>query len=116
MPHPTSHARARALRRTSTDVEQRLWSALRSRQHGLKFRRQHPLPPFVADFACVEARLVIELDGGRHGGPSDSERDSALAAKGWRVLRYWNSDVVDNLAGVLTDILSVAADRVRGQG
>jgi very-short-patch-repair endonuclease len=116
MPHPTTHTRARTLRRTSTDVELLLWAKLRSRQHGLKFRRQHPVAPYVADVACVEARLIVELDGGQHGGPTDAERDRILAAKGWRVLRYWNSDVIENLDGVLQDILTVAADRVRAGG
>ena len=114
MPSPRSHARARRLRRQSTEVETRLWFALRSRQHGFKFRRQHPIPPYVADFACIEARLIVELDGGQHGAGADDARDTALAAAGWLVRRYWNSDVASNLEGVLADIVAQAAARVQG--
>ena len=111
MPSPRSHARARRLRRQATEVEASLWAALRSRQHGFKFRRQHPVPPFTADFACVEARLIVELDGGQHGTGADAARDASLAAAGWLVLRYWNSDVTSNLEGVLADILAQADAR-----
>ena len=114
MPSPRSHARARRLRRQSTEVETRLWFALRSRQHGFKFRRQHPIPPHVADFACIEARLIVELDGGQHRTGADGARDAALAAAGWLVRRYWNSDVASNLEGVLADIVAQAAARVQG--
>jgi very-short-patch-repair endonuclease len=111
MPGRPQHAQARTLRRESTDVERRLWSALRSRQFAFKFRRQHPISPYVADFACIEARLVVELDGGQHGGERDAARDAALEAAGWRVLRYWNAQVVENLDGVLADIVAVATAR-----
>ncbi len=113
MPGKPQHRRARDLRRAPTEVEGKLWSALRARQHGLKFRRQHPIPPFTVDFACVEARLVVELDGGQHGGAGDAARDAALAADGWLVRRYWNNAVAENLDGVLADIMAVAAARMR---
>jgi very-short-patch-repair endonuclease len=113
MPGRPQHAQARTLRRESTDVERRLWFALRGRQALFKFRRQNPVPPYIADFACVEARLVVELDGGQHGGERDAARDATLEAAGWRVLRYWNAQVVENLDGVLADIAAVAAARVR---
>ncbi|MFM2151122.1 MAG: primosomal protein [Pseudomonadota bacterium] len=116
MPSPRSHAGARRLRRELTEVENRLWSALRSRQHGFKFRRQHPIPPYVADFACIEARLVVELDGGQHGGAADAARDAKLVAMGWLVLRYWNSDVADNLDGVLADIVARVGERLGQTG
>ena len=112
MPAPRSHATARHLRRAATEVEGRLWAALRSRQHGFKFRRQHPVPPFTVDFACIEARLIVELDGGQHGAERDAERDAILAGAGWLVQRYWNTDVISNLEGVLADIMALAAARV----
>ena len=102
------------LRREQTEAERTLWSALRSRQLRFKFRRQHPIPPYVADFACIEARLIVELDGGQHGAGADDARDTALAAAGWLVRRYWNSDVASNLEGVLADIVAQAAARVQG--
>jgi primosomal protein N' (replication factor Y) len=115
MPSPRSDAGARRLRRELTEVENRLWSALRSRQHGFKFRRQHPIPPYVADFACIEARLVVELDGGQHGGVADAARDAKLAAMGWLVLRYWNSHLADNLDGVVTHIVARVMERIARQ-
>jgi primosomal protein N' (replication factor Y) len=108
MPGRPQHRRARALRRDATDAERLLWTALRGRQALFKFRRQHPIPPFTVDFACVEARLVVEVDGGQHGGAVDAARDAALVAAGWLVRRYWNSEVIDNIEGVLADIVAVA--------
>ena len=104
------------LRREQTEAERTLWSALRSRQLRFKFRRQHPIPPYVADFACIEARLIVELDGGQHGAGVDGARDAALAAAGWLVRRYWNSDVASNLEGVLADIVACATERIRRRG
>ena len=97
---------ARRLRRSSTDVEARLWSRLRSRQlEGAKFVRQHPIGPYVADFCCRSARLVIELDGGQHAeGARDAERTRIIEANGYTVLRFWNNDVFDNLDGALMEI------------
>jgi very-short-patch-repair endonuclease len=100
-------ARARQLRRAMTEAERALWRLLRSRALGAaKFRRQHPIPPYVADFACVAARLAVEVDGGQHGGPRDSARDAALARAGWRVLRVWNTEVLTNPEGVLQVVLA----------
>ncbi|PWS36800.1 hypothetical protein DFH01_16865 [Falsiroseomonas bella] len=97
-------ARARGLRGAGTDAEARLWAALRRDALGARFRRQHPVPPYVVDFACVEALVIVEVDGGQHGGARDARRDAALSAAGWLVLRYWNNDVLGNLEGVLEDI------------
>ena len=100
--------RARALRRDQTEVERRLWALIRSRQlDGCKFRRQHPIGRYVADFACVEARLIIELDGGQHGDPAnlDADRTQALEIAGWRVVRFWNPQVVQEPQGVPRTIL-----------
>jgi len=93
---------ARKLRRTSTNAEQRLWRHLRSRQlEGAKFTRQFPIGPHVADFACRSARLAIELDGGQHSREVDAPRTAAIEAFGYRIIRFWNNDVLQNTEGVL---------------
>ena len=97
--------RARGLRRSMTEVERVLWYGLRRSQLGWRFRRQHPIPPYVVDFACLEARLVVDADGGQHALPDEHElRDEELRRKGWRVLRFWNNDILGNRAGVLQTI------------
>jgi very-short-patch-repair endonuclease len=85
-----------------TDAERKLWSALRDRQlDGAKFRRQQPIGPFVADFVCQERRLIIEADGGQHAeSANDARRTKFLESKGYRVLRFWNNDILRNLDGV----------------
>ena len=90
-----------------TDAERLLWSRLRRRYQGAKFRRQLPLGPFIVDFACVRSKLVIEVDGGQHLDSADDEaRDRWLAQSGYRVLRFWNHDVLTNLDGVLERIMA----------
>jgi very-short-patch-repair endonuclease len=89
---------ARGLRQTQTDAETRLWSLLRDRRlGGRKFRRQHPIPPYVVDFYCDEARLVLELDGGQHAEMTerDERRTAFLKERGLRVWRYWYNAVLD---------------------
>ena len=97
---------ARNLRGTATEVEKLLWQRLRARQlEGAKFVRQYPIGSYVADFACREARLVIELDGGQHAqNTADAERTRQIEANGYTVLRFWNNDVTDNIAGVVEEI------------
>jgi very-short-patch-repair endonuclease len=100
---------ARQLRAESTDAERKLWSRLRNKQlGGVKFRRQHPIGPFVVDFYCSNARLVIELDGSQHrditGAQYDERRSRWLSEQGYRVLRFPNADVFKNLAGVMEGI------------
>jgi very-short-patch-repair endonuclease len=100
---------ARSLRAHQTEVEKRLWSRLRDRGlFGLKFRRQVPLGPFVADFVCAEGALVIELDGGQHESSQgkDDRRTAWLESRGWRVVRFWNNEVNENIDGVLQMIAS----------
>jgi very-short-patch-repair endonuclease len=93
---------AATLRRNRTDAEDRFWQAVRNRQlDGFKFRFQHSLAPYVADFACLEAMLIVELDGGQHSEAKDARRTAFLEAKGFRILRFWNHDVLENLEGVL---------------
>jgi very-short-patch-repair endonuclease len=105
---------ARRLRRDSTHVEMRLWQKLRNRQLGADFRRQHPAGSFVLDFYCPALRLAIELDGGQHAQESEQEsdrlRDRWLTERGVTVLRFWNSDVTENIAGVLEVIAAKVAE------
>ena len=97
---------ARKLRASPTDAEQRLWAHLRSKQLGVKFTRQFPIGNYVVDFACRSARLVIELDGGQHGdNAADLVRTRAIEGFGYRVIRFWNNDVLENTDGVLLTIL-----------
>lgn len=96
-------ARARDLRQSMTEAERKLWFALRDRRfRGLKFRRQVPIGPFIVDFFCVEAKLVIEADGGQHSeSPQDAARDAWLRAQGLVVLRLWNDHILRDLSGSL---------------
>jgi very-short-patch-repair endonuclease len=98
---------ARDLRARETSVEDILWEELRSRRlDGMKFRRQHPIGPFVVDFCCTEHRLVIELDGGVHAEQQeqDAEREAILAMAGYRVIRFPNQSIREDLPGVLAAI------------
>jgi very-short-patch-repair endonuclease len=99
-------AQARRLRRGSTEAERRLWYRLRSRSiRGLKFVRQEPIGPYIVDFVCRERRLVIEVDGGQHAdNKRDLVRDRWLTDHRYRVLRFWNNDVLANTDGVLEAI------------
>ena len=112
---PDSSTRARRLRTQMTDAEQQLWRHLRARQMlGYKFRRQHPIGPFVADFACLQAGLVIEVDGGQHGelAAEDARRTRYLNQKGFRVLRFWNHEVLQHTDACLEMILQALGSRV----
>jgi very-short-patch-repair endonuclease len=102
--HTASLYRARSLRRAMTDAELRLWRILRDRRlSGAKFRRQVPIGPYITDFACFEARLIIEADGGQHAeSPSDAVRDAWFEKQNFRVLRFWNNDILNNPEGVMT--------------
>lgn len=112
-PSPTTRQRSRRLRRDTTDAERKLWLALRDRRlQGLKFRRQHPHPPYTLDFYCPEARLVVEVDGSQHGGPDDLRRTAVLETCGLDVLRFWNNEVLQSLDSCLEAILRRALDRI----
>ncbi|MGE3934197.1 MAG: endonuclease domain-containing protein [Rhodospirillaceae bacterium] len=97
---------ARDLRRNATDAERLLWRALREAAWPWRFRRQHPICGYVADFACPARRPVVELDGGQHAAmlDEDEQRTGALAEHGYRVVRFWNNEVLGNLPGVLAVI------------
>jgi very-short-patch-repair endonuclease len=110
---PILRDRARQLRRNQTDVEGKLWSRLRSRQlRSFKFRRQHPIGPFITDFCCFKRRLVVELDGGQHANRTadDQKRTAFLVARGYRVLRFWDNEVMENIDGVLQRIVEVLGE------
>jgi len=102
-----TYVRAQSLRREMTDAERLLWSRLRREQLGVKFRRQHPFGPYIADFACLDPKLVIELDGSQHAEQAghDHRRDAFFRGHGFQVLRYPSNAPMSNLEGVLTDIL-----------
>lgn len=106
--------RARQLRRDQTDAEATLWRVLRSRGLGVKFRRQYPVGPYITDFASIERGLVVELDGSGHATPEgrahDAERTRYLNAAGFRVLRFWNNEVLTNLDGVVQAIQAVLVE------
>jgi very-short-patch-repair endonuclease len=110
-------ARARRLRRDMTEAEKKLWRRIRDQQiGGHKFRKQMPIGPYVADFCCLAQHLIVEVDGGQHAEPSEAElrRNRFLAAEGYRIVRFWNNDVLGNIEGVLWKIaeaLRVALDR-----
>ena len=99
---------ARSLRKNQTDAERKLWRCLRARELcGFKFRRQYPIAPYIADFICVEKRLIVEIDGGQHATMTeiDNTRTEFLNARGYRVLRFWNNEVLQQLDAVLAKIL-----------
>ena len=98
---------ARTLRQNATEAEKRLWSILRKRQIGdCRFRRQVPIDPYVADFVCFSHRLIIEVDGGQHARKAEQDRKRTrwLEGQGFRVLRFWNNEVLENLEGVRSKI------------
>jgi very-short-patch-repair endonuclease len=93
----------RSLRRNLTDAERLLWQRLRSCQiKGYKFRRQHPFNDFILDFVCLETKLVVEVDGGQHNGSAeDVLRDQALSNAGFRIMRFWNNQVLNEIESVV---------------
>jgi very-short-patch-repair endonuclease len=101
--------RARQLRSNPTDAERKLWRRIRDKQlEGMRFRRQRPIGKYIADFVCLDARLVVEVDGGQHGEQLayGARRTATLRNEGFRVLRFWNHDVLENIEGVLEVILN----------
>jgi very-short-patch-repair endonuclease len=103
---------ARELRQNHSDAERLLWYQIRDRQlYGFKFRRQQPFDRYIADFVCLEQKLIVELDGGQHNEAinkkADEQRTRYFEIKGYRVLRFWNNDVIQNKEGVLEKIKEV---------
>ncbi|NEV79909.1 endonuclease domain-containing protein [Rhodopseudomonas sp. BR0C11] len=113
---PGQRRHARELRKKSTDAERLMWSALRDKQlDGASFKRQVPIGPYIADFACHAKKLVVELDGGQHFADdaerADAARTAAIEARGFQVIRFSNHEVMTNRAGVLQSIADVLAAR-----
>jgi len=97
---------ARMLRKNSTIHEKRLWNIIKNRQfHNLRFKRQEPIGNYIVDFVCPEIKLVIEIDGGQHNEPQnieyDKQRTKFLEDNGYKVIRFWNIDIYENINGVL---------------
>ncbi|MHA7679759.1 endonuclease domain-containing protein [Cupriavidus sp. PET2-C1] len=102
---------AKLLRASQTDAEQRLWYRLRAyRFMGLKFKRQKQIGPFIADFVCMELKLVIEADGGQHGDASDVARDAWFERSGYTLLRFWNNEVLAQTDAVLERVRDVVLE------
>jgi very-short-patch-repair endonuclease len=110
---PTKRRFARSLRRESTEAEDRLWHELRDRRlDRIKFRRQVPIGKYIADFDCLDAKLVIEIDGSQHAASNnDVERTAELKARGFRVLRLWNDDVLLDMNSVCDTIIAYVRDQ-----
>ena len=114
---------ARELRENSTDAERSFWSRVRAhRLLGHKFKRQQPMGSFIVDFVCLAAKLVVELDGGQHSiDDSDKIRDEWLRNEGFKVLRFWNNDVLSNIDGVIETMMkyltpSPQPSPIKGEG
>ena len=112
-PHLTE--RAKELRRNETDAERLMWSWLRAKQiNGIKFRRQQPIGGYIVDFVSFEKKLIIEIDGGQHNFDNNRENDRVrtewFEAQGYRVIRFWNTDVYTNREGVLYKVVEAMED------
>jgi very-short-patch-repair endonuclease len=110
---PTNRRNARRMRKAMTDAELKLWNELRAnRLMNLGFRRQLPIAGYIVDFACSDKRIIVEIDGSQHGereqAEADAARDRQLQALGWTVIRFWNDDVLRDIDGVCSHILTVA--------
>lgn len=114
--HPMILAHAREMRHPQTPAEAALWHVLRNRQTGFKFRRQHPIDRFILDFYCADAKLLIDVDGGFHLQPDQEEYDRArtdyLQKIGYKVIRFTNTDVKNNLQAVTVEILQTVKGRI----
>jgi very-short-patch-repair endonuclease len=106
--------KARVLRKNQTNAEQLLWKHLRKRQLlGQKFRRQFPIEPYIVDFVCLELKLIIELDGGQHAEQMDydQQRSLYLEQRGFKVIRFWNNEMFENIEGVLEAVRMAVLER-----
>lgn len=108
---PPKKAFSRYLRKNMTEAEKKLWSKIRNKNLGMKFRRQQPIGNYIVDFVCFEKKLIIEIDGGEHmESKTDEERDKILRGEGYKVLRFWNNEVLKNIEGVLEIIVGEAKE------
>ena len=110
--NPKTQRRAIQLRKESTPAERKLWSKIRNDQLGINFRRQHAVGNYIPDFVCIEKKLIIELDGSQHleQREYDVERTRYLESLGFRVIRFWNNDVIKNMDGVILAIIHAVED------
>jgi very-short-patch-repair endonuclease len=113
---PGTVDRARKLRRNATDAESILWFALRDKLPMARFRRQVPFGSYFADFASHGAKLIVEVDGGQHKPDRDAARTRFLEGEGYKVIRFWNNDVLRNLDGVLQTIAAALPSPLVGEG
>ena len=103
---------AAKLRRDMTEAERHIWCAVRDRRlDGFKFRRQVSIGPYVVDFMCLDARMIVEIDGRQHTPEFDAQRTATVEGAGFEIVRFWNNDVIGNLDGVLTTLI----DRLRAR-
>jgi very-short-patch-repair endonuclease len=119
-PRSNSKTRTHAieLRKESTPAEHKLWAVLRNDQLGVNFRRQHAIGNYIPDYVCIKKKLIIELDGGQHVEQAeyDAERTKFLEAQGYRVIRFWNNEVINDIDGVIRNIQFALEDSVRLMG
>ncbi len=107
--------KARELRRGQTEAESLLWQCLRNDHVSHNFRRQLPVGPYIADFACLELKIIIEVDGGQHcENEKNAKRTKHLNERGYEVIRFWNNEVIDNLEGVVSTLTLALSQRERG--
>ena len=109
--HTRKYAQARSFRKKMTLEETLLWQSLRNQSLGVRFRRQHPVGPYILDFACLPLKIAVEADGGHHGSARDLARDAWLSEQGWLVLRFWNNEITGNLSGVIQAIETALLER-----
>ncbi len=112
-------ARAKHLRRNATDAEQKLWRHVRNRRlGGHRFRRQQPLGPYIVDFVCLDKKLIVEVDGGQHAERvgRDEKRTAWLESQGFRVLRFWNNQVLTEIEEVAQTIMMALESPLPGTG
>ncbi len=112
--NPKTRTRAIELRKEPTPAERKLWAAIRNDQLGVNFRRQHAIGNYIPDFACVEKKLIIELDGSQHLEQEeyDQERTQYLESQGYKVIRFWNNEVLNNIAGVILAIIHALENEI----
>ena len=105
--NPKTRTHAIELRKESTPAERKLWAVIRNDQLGVNFRRQHAVGNYIPDFVCIEKKLIIELDGSQHLEQEeyDNERTKYLESLGYKVIRFWNNDVTNNIDGVILAII-----------
>jgi len=113
--NPKTRTRAIELRKELTPAERKLWALIRNDQLGVSFRRQHAIGKYIPDFVCIKKKLIIELDGSHHleQAEYDAERTKLLEAQGYKVIRFWNNEVMNDINGVIWNIQLALAESIR---